>query len=237
MKTWLVFALSGWLMWPASAQQERKSRLDQEPGVVYLDATIRKPIELTVIKDAPVFADKDGRHKLGMLLADQTVRLEAMTEQVYRVRGQGAHDGIAGWVAPWAFSSRDPRFVENLKRLYKRQIQVQQLIEDKKLAIGMTMDEVRLSRGEPTRTAVRQTGSGRDGRWEYLEYKDVKNYATVRDFRTGMVYRRLVDVTREIKESTLVDFQNGLVSAIEESKNLKRGSDVRIIVPPITIGW
>ena len=181
MKGWLVFALSGWLAWPALAQQERKSRLDQEPGVVYLDATIRKPIELTVIKDAPVFADKEGRHKLGVLLADQKVRLEAMTGQVYRVRGQGAHDGIAGWVGPWAFSSRDPRFVENLKRLYKRQIQVQQLIEDKELAIGMTTHEVRLARGEPTRTSVRQTGESRDGRWEYLEYKDVKNYATVRD--------------------------------------------------------
>jgi hypothetical protein len=52
-----------------------------------------------------------------------------------------------------------------------------------------------------------------------------------------MVYRRLVDVTREIKESTIVDFENGLVSAIEESKNLKRGSDVRIIVPPVSLGW
>jgi hypothetical protein len=237
MKSWLVFILSACLAWPGLAQQERRSRLDREPGVVYLDATIRKPIELTVIKDAPVFADKEGRHRLGVLLAGQKVRLEAMTGEVYRVRGQGAHDGIAGWVAPWAFTSRDPRFVENLKRLYKRQLQVQQLIEDKQLAIGMTMEEVRLSRGEPTRTAVRQTGLGRDGRWEYLEYKDVKNYAAVRDPRTGMVYRRLVDVTREIKESTIVDFENGLVSAIEESKNLKRGSDVRIIVPPVSLGW
>jgi hypothetical protein len=236
MRACLVLALSVGLLLPASAQS-RPSRLGQEPGVVYLDATVRKPIELTVAKAAPVFADKEGRQKLGVLLADQKVRLEAMTDKVYRVRGQGAHDGVAGWVAPWAFASRDPRFIENLKRLYERQLQVERLIEEKQLALGMTLHEVRLARGEPTKTSVRQSGAGRDGRWEYLVYKDVKNYATIRDPHTGLLYRRLIDVTRETKESTTVDFENGLVTAIEESKNRKRGSDVRIIVPPVSFGW
>ena len=56
-----------------------------------------------------------------MLKANQTVRLEAITDKIYRVRGQGTRDGISGWVAPWAFSSTDPDFVANLKNLYTRQ--------------------------------------------------------------------------------------------------------------------
>lgn len=240
MRPWHVLALAAWFALPAEAQvgrAERKSRLEQDPGVVDLVATIRKPVELAVVRDAPVFADKAGRQKLGTLLAGQKVRLEAMTDQVYRVRGQGAHDGVAGWVAPWAFSSRDPNFVENLRRLYHRQIEVRRLVEARQLAVGMTMHEVELARGRPTRTERRKTGAGQHARWEYVEYKEVKHYATVRDPYTGAIYRQLVNVTREEKEKTVVEFENGLVTVVEESESPRRRGAVRVVVPPVLIGW
>lgn len=58
------------LVLPASAEikrQERKSLLDSEPGVVYLERSLGKPLELNVLKEAPVFSDKEGKHRLGTL--------------------------------------------------------------------------------------------------------------------------------------------------------------------------
>ena len=51
-------------------RQERRSLLDSEPDVVYLDQVFKEPVELKVIKEAPVFSDKEGRHRLGTLKAN-----------------------------------------------------------------------------------------------------------------------------------------------------------------------
>lgn len=217
--------------------KDRKSLLDRDPEVVYFDDETRKPILLTVVKEAPVFSDKEGSHRLGTLKADQKVRLESMTERAYYVRGQGTRDGIAGWVPPWAFASKDPNFVENLKKLYSRQIVVQRLIAKKDVAVGMTLSEVAASRGKPTKTTMRQTGGGESGRWEYIDYEEQKNYANYRDPYSGQWVRRLVSVTQVEKGKTAVEFDNGFVSAVEESENRRGGGNVRIVVPPLVFGW
>ena len=214
----------------------RKSLLDSDPEVVYLERTLKTPIDLKVIKEAPVFSDKEGSHRLGTLKADQNVRLEAITEKIYRVRGQGTRDGISGWVAPWAFSSKDPEFVAHLKQLYERQIQVQALIDAKAVAVGMTLDEVSLSRGKPTKTSVRKTEKGQSGRWEFIDYEEIKHYITRIDPVSGAAYRQFSHVTQIEKSRTAVEFENNLVTAVEESED-HQGGNVRIIVPPLVFGW
>lgn len=239
MKLEILTVIVTCLVLPLQAQSkrpERKSLLDADPEVVYLDQALKKPLDLKVIKEAPVFSDKDGNMRLGTLKANQTVRVEAITEKNYRVRGQGTRDGISGWVAPWAFSSTDPEFVANLKLLYDRQIQVQKLIAAKSVAVGMTLDEVTLSRGKPTKTSLRKTATGQSGRWDFIEYEDIKNYATEIDRTTGQTYRRLVSVTRVEKGKTGVEFENDVVTAVEESED-HQGGNVRIIVPPLFFRW
>jgi hypothetical protein len=214
----------------------RKSLLETDPDVVYLTQTFDKPLELKVVKEAPVYFYKDGSKSIGTLKVGQMVKVEAITERSYRVRGQGMRDEIVGWVAPWAFSSKDPHFVENLKLLYQRELIVQKLIADKKIAVGMTMDEVGKSQGKPTKTSVRKTAEGQTGRWEFIEYEDVKNYQTEVDRSTGQVYRRLVSITRVEKGKTAVEFENNVVTAIEEAEN-RQGGNLKIIVPPLVFGW
>jgi hypothetical protein len=238
MKLEIFAIIATCLVLPLEAQikrVERKSLLDSDPMVVYLDQTLKQPIDLKVIKEAPVFSDREGKHRLGTLKADQTVRLEALTDRIYRVRGQGTHNGIAGWVAPWAFSSTDPDFVANLKLLYERQIQVQTLIANRQVAVGMTLDEVSLSLGKPTKTTLRKTAAGQSGRWEFIEYEDVKNYTTEIDSQ-GNTYRRLASITRVEKGKTAVEFENDIVSAIEESED-HQGGNVKIIIPPLIFRW
>jgi hypothetical protein len=239
MKVALVAWLALCMTLPLTAQiqrQKRKSLLNSDPEVIYLEQTLQKPIVLQVIKDAPVFSDKQGTHKIGILKGGQSVNLEAITDKVYKVRGQGARNGVAGWVAPWAFSSEIPDLPENLKALYHRQIHVQALIAAKTIAIGMRLDEVSMARGKPTKTSLRKTQTGQTGRWEYIDYEEVKNYATEVDRTTGAVYRRLVSVTRIEKSKTSVEFENDLVTAIEESED-RQGNAVQTIVPPLIFRW
>ena len=218
------------------AQPARKSLLDSDPDVIYLEQVFEKPLELTVPKEAPVFSDKNAQRKLGTLKANQKVKLEAISEKAYRVRGQGLHDGISGWVGPWAVTSPSPDFVAQLKQLYDRQMKVKQLIEAKELAIGMTPKEVQIVLGKPTKTTMRKTVKGESGQWEYVEYEQVKHYADRVDPTTGLIYRELVSITREEKERTVVEFEDGYVSALEESKS-RKARNVTIILPQLNCHW
>lgn len=240
MKLEILAILAACLVLPLQAQQikrtERKSLLDSDPTVVYLEQTIGKPLELKVIKEASVFSGKDGQHRVGTLKTDQTVKLDAITDKIYRVRGQGKHGDVVGWVAPWAFSSTDPDFVENLKKFYERTMQVQALIAEKQVAVGMTLDEVGQSLGKPSKTSVRKTANGQSGRWEFVIYEEIKNYVTEIDRQTGAVYRRLVSVTRREKSKTAVEFEEDVVTAVEESED-RVGTNVRIVIPPLIFRW
>lgn len=234
----LCFALG--LVPPAMAEirrAERRSLLDSEPGVVYLDQALKREVQLKVEKEAPVFSDKEGRHRLGVLRAGQTVKLEAMTDRIYRVRGQGLRDGIAGWVAPWAFSSKEPDFVARLKELYQRQIEVDKLIAARQVAVGMTLDEVSKALGKPVKTSVRKTDKGQSGRWDFIDYEEVKHYVTRIDPVSGSAYRQFSHMTQEEKSRTSVEFEDDVVTAVEQSEDRRRGSNVRIIVPPLVFGW
>ena len=223
----------------ASAQvtrKERKSLLDSEPGVVYLDRCLDQPLELKVIKEAPVFSDREGKHRLGTLKANQTVRVEAITDKTYRIRGQGTRDGIAGWVAPWAFQPPNPDFHAQLKQLYDRQIQVQALIEARQVAVGMTLGEVEQALGKPVKTRVRKTEKGQSGVWEYIDYDEVKHYVTRVNPSTGATYRQLSHIEQVERGRTNVEFEDDIVSAVEQSED-RRGGSVKIIVPPVVFGW
>ncbi|MFD2257422.1 hypothetical protein ACFSSA_12125 [Luteolibacter algae] len=238
MKTVLITYLSVILALPVSAEikSDRKSLLNSEPDVVYLEEIVDPPIRLKVIKEAPVYADKDGNRRLGFLQTDQFVTLEGMTAKAYRVRGKGTRNGVAGWVAPWAFTHEQEDFVTKLKQLYDRQIAVNEIIAGGGIAIGMTLDEVSQSRGKPTKTSVRRTADGESGSWEFIDYEEVKHYITRIDPVSRIAYRQLSHVTTEEKGKTVVEFENGLVTALEENENNGPGN-VRIVVPPLIFRW
>jgi hypothetical protein len=234
-----IFLLVACLILPAGAQglgKPRTSLLENDPDVVYLSRYPDKPLELKVVKDAPIFSDRQGKIRLGTLVAGQTVPVEAITDKIYRVRGRGTRDGVAGWVAPWAFSSDDPDFVTHLKEFYTRQIQVQRLIDAKQIAVGMTLQEVEMALGKPTKTSVRRTGKGQSGRWEYVDYEQVKHYITRIDPATGQAFRQFSHMTQVEKGRTDVEFVDDVVTAIEESED-RQGGNIRIVVPPLIFGW
>jgi hypothetical protein len=102
--------------------------------------------------------------------------------------------------------------------------------------MGMTTDEVAQSLGQPTKSSLRQTPEGQSGKWEFIDYEEQKNYSLVRDPVTGNMFRQLVSVTQIEKGKRVVEFTNGLVSAIEDAES-RQADNVRIIVPPLVFGW
>jgi hypothetical protein len=235
-----ILLLTLTMVLPADAQgirrQQRPSLLENDPDVVYLSRFIDKQVELKVVKDAPIFSDRQGKIRLGTLVAGQTVPVEALTDKIYRVRGRGTRDGVAGWVAPWAFTADDPEFVTRLKEFYNRQIEVQRLIDARQIAVGMTLKEVGMALGKPSKTNLRRTETGQSGRWEYVQYVEVKHYINRVDPATGIVYRQLSHITQEEKSRTDVEFVDDVVTAIEESED-RQGGRRRIVVPPLIFGW
>ncbi|MCU0794845.1 MAG: hypothetical protein MUF31_02815 [Akkermansiaceae bacterium] len=230
----LIIALAGVLV--ASAQQ-RRSLLDSDPDVVYLEEHLDRKVELRIIKAAPIYSDKEGKRQLGAVNPGQVVELQAMTERAYRVSAKAGNNKMIGWVAPWAFASKDPNFVENLAKLYKRQLEVAKLIEDGRAAIGMTLDEVGKALGSPTKTTLRQTDKGRSGKWEFIDYETIQHYNYVRDPLSGQVYKQLSHVTKEEKGKTVIEFEDEVVTAIEESETREGSARVKIVVPPVVFAW
>ncbi|MEC8941351.1 MAG: hypothetical protein VYC95_01365, partial [Verrucomicrobiota bacterium] len=167
---------------------------------------------------------------------DTKVTFIGMTEKVYKIRGTAVHGGVSGWVSPKALGSKDKDFVENFKKVYERQKVVRDLIAKHEIAIGMSMEEVSAALGRPTKTKVRQTVKGKTGVWEFIQYEEQDHYQTVRDSLTGRVFRQYSHTTREEIGKVLVEFENEVVTAIEESEN-NGGGKVKIVTPPLIFGW
>ncbi|PQJ28926.1 hypothetical protein [Rubritalea profundi] len=210
------------------------SLLDNDPEVVFFEAN--DEMILLVVKEATVFATKKGGSNLGTYPVDTKLRLLGMTDKGYKVKGKAKHSLVTGWVSPKNLASKQPKFVEELKQYYERELAIRELIANKEVAIGMTIDEVEQSVGQPTKKESRITKDGRTGKWEFIKGKEQKHYTNTVDPRTGQVFRRFSHVTIEEQEKLTIEFENNVVTAISSLKNNSAGN-IRIIVPPIIFGF
>ena len=234
--TAISFALA--LACSLTSTSSAKPTLNTDPEVVYLEDYSAKPITFLTTEAIPVYASKKGKksRKLGTFQAGSRLTLLAMNETAYRISGKGKFGKLKGWVNPKKLASKDPKFIENLQKLYKRQMLIRQLIANKQVAIGMTIDEVIQSLGKPTTKESRVTREGRSGKWEFIEYEQQKHYNYVRDPHTGRTYRKLSHITTEEKSKITVEFASNIVTAITSKEDNGPGK-IRIITPPILFGF
>jgi len=210
-----------------------KISLNNDPTILELE-NYETPIKLLLTKDTALFASKAGNksRKLGTLPAGSSVQLVAMTENVYRVSGKGKYGKIKGWVSPKSLASQDPNFIENLQKLYQRQLKVNNFIANKQVAIGMTLNEVAQSLGNPTKKESVITKDGTSGTYQYIENEHQKHYRYIKDQVTGRLFKQLSHVTTIEKYNTSIDFENNIVTAIT-SKDDNSESRINTITPPI----
>jgi len=199
-----------------------KISLNNDPTILELE-NYETPIKLLLTKDTALFASKAGNksRKLGTLPAGSSVQLVAMTENVYRVSGKGKYGKIKGWVSPKSLASQDPNFIENLQKLYQRQLKVNNFIANKQVAIGMTLNKESVI-----------TKDGTSGTYQYIENEHQKHYRYIKDQVTGRLFKQLSHVTTIEKYNTSIDFENNIVTAIT-SKDDNSESRINTITPPI----
>ncbi|MCB1065064.1 MAG: hypothetical protein KDN20_19380 [Verrucomicrobiae bacterium] len=210
------------------------SSLNQEDGAVYLEGLVKKEIKVKVIQAAPIYTTLVADRWLGNLFANQEVTLLAISEKAYRVRGQAKQGQVAGWIGRAMVDGLDEKTEQNLTKLHERQVLVDDLIDNRQVALGMTDDEVRESLGEPSKKNAKVDKDGQTGTFEYITYDRVPQTTTAFD-QFGRPYQAVTYLEVETGKVT-IGFEKGIVSSIEESEgaDLQPGG-VRIVPPPIIL--
>ncbi|MCB1079716.1 MAG: hypothetical protein KDM64_18000 [Verrucomicrobiae bacterium] len=243
---WLGLGLMTWLgLDHAEAQLRpipvRKSKADRagsslvkEDGAIYLEGLVKKEIKVRVTQAAPIYANLTGERWLGNLFPNQEVTLLALGEKAYRVRGQAKQGQVAGWIGKAMIEGLDPELEQNLGKLHERQLLVDDLIDQQQVALGMTVEEVIESLGDPDKRNTKVDKDGRNDTLEYIKYQKVPQTQTAYD-QFGRPYQSVTYVLVETGKAT-ISFEKGVVSAIEESEglNLQAGA-VKIVPPPIIL--
>lgn len=215
-----------------SSPRNRSSLQTVEPNTFALEGLTPKPIVLKVQIEAPVYPTSKFQGALGSFAPGTPVTLLAMSDTAYRVRGRARHGDVAGWVHLTDVQSSDPNLYANLKKLYERTRQVDELIQHKQVALGMTSQEVLASMGKPSRKSSKITAAGKEERLEYSIYEQVPQTSTgVNAF--GQIVQTVIYVRVEVGTLSL-SFKDNVVSEITEVKgNPLRGGGVMTIPPPV----
>ncbi len=218
-----------------SSPRNRSSLATVEPGTFAVEGMTPKPIVLKVQLEAPVYPTSKLQGALGSFAPGALVTLLAMSDTAYRVRGRARHGDVAGWVRMNEVISAVPNLNANLKKLYERTQMVDELIQHKQVALGMTSQEVHASLGKPSRKSSKITAAGKEERLEYAIYDHVPQTSTgVNAF--GQIVQTVVYVRVEVGTLGL-SFKDNVVSEIEETKGNPLGGGGAITVPPPVGGF
>lgn len=218
-----------------SSPRNRSSLATVEPGTFALEGMTPKPVILKVQLEAPVYPTSKLQGALGSFAPGTRVTLLAMSDTAYRVRGRARHGDVAGWVRMAEMLSPDPNLNANLKKLYDRTKLVDELIQRKQVALGMTSQEVQASMGKPARTSSKITATGREERVEYAIYEQVPQTSTSLN-AFGQPVQTVVYVRVEVGTLSL-SFTDNVVSQIEETKGNPLGRGGAQTVPPPVVGF
>lgn len=215
-----------------SSARNRSSLQNVEPNTFVIEGRTPKPIILKVQIEAPVYPTSKFQGALGSFAPGTVVKLVAMSDTAYRVRGHARHGDVVGWVRLTDVQSSDPNLYANLKKLYERTRQVDDLIQHKQVALGMTSQEVQASMGKPSRKSSKITAAGKEEHLEYSIYEQVPQTSTGLN-AFGQIVQNVVYVRVEVGTLSL-SFKDNVVSEIEEVKgNPLRGGGVRTVPPPV----
>lgn len=212
------------------------SRLAVEPGTIHVEDILTKPVILKVISDAPIYVSSKLDRAIGSMMPGTLVKLVAISDTAFRVRGKARHGDTSGWLRAADVLSPDPNLVPNLKKLHERQTKVEELITAHQIALGMTSEEVLASMGKPSRKSSKLSAAGKDEKFEYVIFERIPQYNTSVD-----AFGRAVQTVTYIKVETgslSVNFKNDIVDTIEETKGNPLGSGgVKIVPGPVIFGF
>jgi hypothetical protein len=233
------------------------SPIIRERGAIYLSDFGEKPMRLKLLRAAPCYFDIGLTRYAGTLRFPQTVQVEAFGDEACRIRGNAQQGGVAAWLPYAELEPLPENLLADLRAAEARRIEVERLISQNEIALGMTEEEVQRSVGRPQKRTKRAESSGVRQVWEYIRYELVPQ-TTI----GTTVSRTVVTVPRGTNRPTktfigttpgwaantiyvkvpvgtlAVTFEDGVVTSIDETEGtLEGGGRPGIVVPPINIVW
>lgn len=205
----------------------------REKGAIYLEDILPpdEGITLKVEHEATIYYTLEGKRRLGTLVKGYEAQLVAISDKAYMVRAKAQHANVKGWVTPQAFAAhKGEDMVKALNELYARHVVIQDLIAKKQVALGMTVDEVKQSLGEPDRVSSTLDGEGKRDSLEYITYERVLQPVTRLDIN-GFPVRDYVPVKVETGKTT-IDFNDDLVVSINNTEGAPNLNSGVTIAPP-----
>lgn len=229
-----VFAAAVCFFLPFAAPVQA-APLVREPGAIYLEDVLPKPLKINVTAEGPIYFDAGFTRYLGVLKGGQLVELQAVLDNAYRVKGQAHQGQVVGWIEPKYLGALKPDFLANLKLAARRAEEVKALIAKKEAAINMTPEEVQASLGKAGKVSSRVDAAGRHDVWEYIRYEVVPQQVNGGLDRFGNPVVNTIYVKVPIGKLAVI-FDNNLVTALEQNENnLGKDSQVKIIAAPINV--
>jgi hypothetical protein len=215
---------------------KRSTLLAPEPGTMDVEGLLKKPVALKVLRETPVYTRSVMDRAIGSMAPGTVVTLVGLSDKAYRVRGRARHGDVSGWVQIQDLLSPDPNLIPNLKKLHDRQMQVDELIANHQVALGMTLEEVVASMGKPNRKSSKLSADGRADTYEYVVYDRIPQYSTGLD-----AFNRPIQTVVYVKVETgslSVNMKDGVVESVEETKGEPLGGrGVKIVPGPILFGF
>lgn len=216
----------------AQFSKSRTSSLPQETGTFSIEGLTPKPVTVVTQQESPVYSTSKFQGAVGSFAPGVTVTLVAMSDTGFRVRGRARHADVAGWVRQADLLTKDPLLADKMKKLFERTQQVAELIKNNQVALGMTAEEVQSSLGKPTRQNTKINAAGKELRMEYSIFEKVPQVTTNRD-AFGQLVQTVIYVKVEVGTLSM-NFKNGVVEEIEETKGNPLGAGgVKIVPAPI----
>lgn len=214
----------------------KSSLLAPEPGTIDVEDILKKPAVLKVLQESPIYSRSVMDRALGSMAPGTLVTLVGIADQAYRVRGRARHGDVSGWMRIADLLSPDPDLVPNLKKAHARQQQVEELVANHQVALGMTTEEVQQSMGKPNRKSSKLNAAGKEEKFEYVVYDRIPQYMPGFD-PLGRPVQTVVYVKVETG-SLSVNMKDGVVESIEETKGNPLGTGgVKIVPGPIFFPW
>lgn len=230
----------------------------REPGAIYLSDFHDRLPRYRLIAPAPCYFEATMKRYAGTLRFPQAVQLDAISaDGMLRVRGNAQQGGVAAWIEPQYVTGLPENYLQIALQAEQRRRQVEELIAQGEVAIGMTLEEVGRSLGKPQKRSSRTSREGATQTFEYIKYKLIpqtvytpayvqsltgyrpepgKKLETV-VVRSGYGYDASTVYVKVPVGTVTVGFVNGLVETVEESEGTLAGANASLVVPPVNLVW
>lgn len=142
------------------------------PGVLYFDDIGESAPVLSTRLESGVQVTPDARTVYDRIPAGRPVHVLGWGEQYCWVQGVGTRgQQVVGWVPTSNLTNLPPGDLARMRQKADRLIRRSGMVEEGRITIGMTMDQVTAAFGRPTETEYMESGTDTLIEWFYHEYR------------------------------------------------------------------